>query len=112
SLATASEWGLGLQGGHGWGFTVQKRTFLSGSLNLGFNDVRAQIDYVWLFTSDFDSLKPGSKYRNGSLVPYLGGGIEATSGFVGVRIPIGVEYTLLRVPVTGFVTLLPTVYAG
>lgn len=104
------DWGVGAQIGYGWGVAIQKRSFFEGSLNLAFNDVRAQFDYLKLFSPNLDPLDTNTDeaIRRGSIVPYVGLGIEATSKFVGLRVPLGAEYTFAEAPLSGFGAVIPT----
>ena len=110
-------WGLGLQiGNYGASSLVAQRVgFYGGALNLGlglaYNSAYLSGDYLVFLTEGFRYLSlqevPGYNWFRGQLNPYFGGGLQVGRG-VSLRLPIGLQYTMLRDPFTfyGGLTLM------
>lgn len=105
------EWSLGLRVGANTitGVTAQRIGFESGAINmgagLGFGEVSLFADYIW-FLNQKVKIQPvvdgtGFTSVRGLLLPYFGAGIQVGNGIY-LRIPIGLQYTLLKDPVSLF----------
>lgn len=105
------EWGAGVQIGNygGTGLCLQKLGFNGGALNLSLGldggSIAVSADYLVLFTEAWrpQRLGRGQGYAavRGQLTPYIGGGVEVERG-IGLRVPAGLQYTMVRDPFNFF----------
>lgn len=109
-LTPAPVWSLGAQVGNygGTGLSLQRLGVPgSGALNLNLGiesgSLGASGDYIFFASDQFHllQLKPNSDYNalRGQLLLYFGGGLGIQGG-AWVRVPVGVQYTMLRDPFT------------
>ena len=102
------EWSLGLQIGaeDSTGVSAQRMGFAGGAANFGLGfwagDLAISADYLWFFAKGFASkvISAGGGYsvERGHLLPYAGAGLQLGDGIY-FRIPLGVQYTLLKDPI-------------
>jgi hypothetical protein len=105
------EWSAGVQAGNygATGLTVQKAGFGDGALNLGLGlahgSATLSTDYVVLLTDRFKrktlTSQAGYNGFRGELNPFVGGGLQIGRG-LSVRIPFGLQYTMLKDPFNFF----------
>jgi hypothetical protein len=110
-VTAAPQWSIGAQIGNyaGTGFTFERTAFYDGALDLaiGFDHRSVAIsgDYLWLLDRNLDprQLSDRATYNDlrGSVTPYVGVGLGAGEG-LWLRVPIGVQYTMLRDPFNFF----------
>ncbi len=104
-------WSAGVQFGNygATGLTAQKVEFYEGALNLGLgmslNSFALSADYIFSFEEDFSklSLAGGNGYLplRGKLSPFIGGGAQIARG-LSIRVPFGLQYTMLKDPFNFF----------
>ena len=100
-------WSLGLQLGNygGTGVAAQNFGVSGGALNagLGFAErgLAIHCDYVLFLDDDFNFVKlqknPGYNGFRGHVSPYFGGGVQVGRG-ISLRVPAGVQYSMLKDP--------------
>ena len=105
---SAPEWGLGVQLGTrgASGVAVQKMAYNDGAfdIGLGFGGGAVSLygDFLYFLDPHFQiaALPESGGYNQtrGAVMPYFGGGLMITHG-VALRIPVGVQYTMLRDPI-------------
>ena len=91
------------------GFNAQHVGLGEGALNIGLGlahgSATLSADYNILFNSNFHhkSLNGSNGYNTfrGELNPYIGAGVQIGRG-LSIRIPIGLQYTMLRDPFNFF----------
>lgn len=100
-------WSAGVQlGNYGaTGVVAQKVGFYGGALNTGlglaYGSATLHADYIRLMSENFEikTLGRASSYNQlrGQYQPFFGGGLQVGRGF-SFRLPVGLQYTMLRDP--------------
>ena len=106
-----AQWSGGIQlGNHGaTGFCVQKYGVYQGAASiaagLAYGTVSLSVDYLAILNSSFQRVRldqrEGYNSYRGQIQPYAGGGIQLADGF-SLRVPVGVQYTMLKDPFNFF----------
>lgn len=105
------QWSLGLQGGnlHGTGIAAQRAGVFDGAMSfavgLRTKSPAVFVDYLKMFTSDFDGRAmpndAGYNACRAELTPYLGFGLAGGNG-IAARLPFGAQYTMAKDPFNFF----------
>jgi hypothetical protein len=106
-LVADPKWSAGAQLGNGGstGLVVQRLGPGEGAVNVGLGlehgELALTADWIALMDEDFQRflVSPAGGYNvtRGRLTPYFGGGLLVGSGYA-VRLPMGVQYTMLKDP--------------